>query len=445
MVFLFFTFSKSSLYLKLSFLNKMNSQKFEIIGKKPLKGNIIVSGSKNAALPCIAAAILGNTPTILKNVPKIDDVLILLKILEHLDAKISWDKNTVTIDPRKMINKTLPGNLVQSLRASILLLGPLLSRFGEVKMAFPGGCLIGKRSIRAHINAFRDLGAEIKETQGEIHLKLKKAKSTKIVLWEISVTATENILIACAAQDETNYISLAAFEPHVQDLCEMLKKMGAKISGIGTSTIKITGTKKLKGITHTLSGDYLEMGIFAVAGATTPGSKIQISGIDTSFLDAFWNKFREAGVNFNLIGKDQVEVSYTKNLVAFPKLDTRIYPGFPTDLQAPFSIILTQSKGVSRIFETLFESRLNYLFELEKMGAKVEVYNPHQALIVGPTPLKGNFVESCDLRAGATLVLAGLIAEGTTNIFNINYIDRGHEKLEEKLQNLGAEILRKSL
>jgi UDP-N-acetylglucosamine 1-carboxyvinyltransferase len=311
-------------------------------------------------------------------------------------------------------------------------------------MAFPGGCILGKRSIRAHINAFRDFGAELEETQDVIHLSLKNPKSTKITMWEISVTATENILMAAAAVDQKNLISLSAAEPHVQNLCLMLKKMGAKISGVGTSKLLVEGTSKLKGATHTIVGDYLEMGLFAIAAATVPKSKIEISGLKTEQLDSFWNKFREAGVKFEL-EENKATVYYTPNLKSFSKLDTRIYPGFPTDLQAPFSIILTQSKGVNRIFETLFESRLNYLFELEKMGAKIEVYNPHQALVVGKTKLTGANVESCDLRAGATLILAGLIAKGTTNVFNIDYIDRGYENIEGKFKSLGAHIERKMI
>jgi len=420
------------------------SSKFVIHGGKPLTGSIKVSGSKNAALPCIAATILGNTPSTLQNVPKIDDVFKMLEILEYLGAKVDWQKDNLIIDPRPIISKILPHSLVESLRASILFLGPLLSRFGEVKMAFPGGCVIGKRSVRAHINALRDMGAEAIETQGLLHLKLKKNIPTKIIMWEISVTATENILMACANQNDKNLISLAASEPHVQNLCQMLSKMGAKIKGAGTSSINIQGCKALKGVTHKVTGDYLEMGLFAIAAATVPGSKLEITGVETDHLDSFWNKFREAGVKFKL-EKCKATVEYTKKLTSFSKLDTRIYPGFPTDLQAPFSILMTQSHGVSRIFETLFESRLNYLYELEKMGAKIEIYNPHQALVIGPTQLHGTNVESCDLRAGATLVLAGLIARGQTHVFNINYIDRGHEKLEEKLNKLGADIERREI
>jgi len=418
----------------------MNS-KFIVNGGKALNGQIKVSGSKNAALPCIAASILGTTPSVLENVPKIDDVLKLLDILEFLGAKIAWEGNTLSIDPRKMKNKKLPHNLVKTIRAAILLLGPLLSKFGEARMDFPGGCVIGKRSIRAHLNAFRDFGAKILETKDEIHLKLKKSNQDKIIMWEVSVTATENILMVVSSQNTKNTISLAAAEPHVQNLCEMLTKMGAKIKNTGTSKLEIKGKKNLKGVKHKVVGDYLEMGLFAIAAAVTPKSKLTITGVDTEHLDSFWNKFKEAGINFRL-NRKSVTVEYTKKIKAFPKLDTRIYPGFPTDLQAPFSIIMTQSKGVSKIFETLFESRLNYLFELEKMGAKIAVYNPHQALIVGPTKLKGANVESCDLRAGATLVLAALAAKGETHIYNINYIDRGYEKLEEKLEKLGADIKR---
>jgi len=413
--------------------------KFIINGGKSLRGEVKVSGSKNAALPCLAATVLTSGRSILTNVPDIADVHTMIGLLEFLGSKVSFKNGVVVVDNKNLKNKELPHDKVCKLRASILLLGPLLARFGKVKMAFPGGCVIGKRSVAAHLYALRDLGAGLVRDSDNLNLKTKKLRPNKFLMWETSVTGTENAMMAASLIPGTSEIHLAASEPHVQDLGQMLEKMGVKISGLGTSTLKITGRGKLKGVKHKIIGDYIEMGTFAAAAAVTPGSKLKISGLDPEQLDSFWNKLAEVGGKFKL-QKNSVVVEYQKNLKAFDKLETRVYPGFPTDLQAPFSVILTQAKGVTRIFETLFEGRFTYLAELEKMGVRSEVYNPHQALIVGPTRLHGASVESCDLRAGATLVLAALAARGQSQVYNIDYIYRGYENFENKLKKIGADI-----
>ncbi|MEK7139494.1 MAG: UDP-N-acetylglucosamine 1-carboxyvinyltransferase [Patescibacteria group bacterium] len=416
--------------------------KFTIHGGQPLRGTVAVAGSKNAALPGVAATILASRPVTLTNVPLIADVATMIDLLSWLGARVTRRGHTVTIDPRGIKNRPLPHERVSRLRASILLAGPLLARFGEVTMDFPGGCVIGKRPIDAHLKAFEALGAQVVSDGERLHARAKRGlKANSFMMWETSVTATENAVMAAAATVGKTQIRLAAAEPHVQNLCHLLVKMGARISGIGTNTLVIQGRRRLGGTTHRINGDYLEMGTLAIAAALVPKSRLTITGVDPTDLDSFWNKFTELGGHVSR-QPGGVTVTYASGLKALPKLETRVYPGFPTDLQAPFSVLLTQAKGVTKIFETLFEGRFGYLAELEKMGAKVEVYNPHQALVIGRTPLRGAVVDSCDLRAGATVVLAGLAATGTTEVYNISYIDRGYERFDAKLRQLGADIQR---
>ncbi len=414
--------------------------KFLIRGGLKLKGEITVSGSKNAALPIFCASMLTEEVVILKNVPDIQDVHSMIEILSSFGAKISFANNTVIIDPSKLQKKEAPENLVKKMRASILILGGLLPRLKEMKMAFPGGCVLGKRSVLAHTQAFKELGCKIVEDEKYLHIKCDRLKGKKIILPELSVTATENAIMASVIAEGDTEIRLAAAEPHVQDLCLFLNKLGAKITGIGTNNIQIKGVKKLKGGTFSITGDYLEAGTFAIAAVATQG-QVKINGINPEHLDSFWQKLEEIGANFRL-NDNGVEISPSKNLKSVKLLRTAVYPSFATDLQAPFTVLLTQANGVSKVFETLFEGRLNYLFELEKMGARIEFLNPHQALIIGPEPLKALPISSCDIRAGAAMVIAALIAKGETEISNINYIDRGYEKLDEKLKILGADIHR---
>lgn len=417
-------------------------QKFVINGGKQLKGEVRVTGSKNAALPIICASLLSSQKTTLENVPDIADVHNMIRIIESLGARAEFRNNTLEIDPAKLKNKNIPDRLVQKMRASILVLGALLPRFGSAKMAFPGGCVLGKRSVFAHTHALQELGCKIVDQTKGLHIKAGKLQGKKITLPELSVTATENAVMAAVTASGETEIRLAAAEPHVQDLCHFLNKMGAKISGIGSNILKIKGVKNLHGARHRITGDYLEAGTFAIAAMATGGA-VKIKGINPGDLDIFWEKLREMGATIKL-GKDFVEVKSAKKLSAIPETKTAVYPGFPTDLQAPFAVLLTQCHGVSKVFETLFEGRLNYIIELEKMGARIELLNPHQALVIGPTPLKALPIASCDIRAGAAMVVAALIAEGQTEISNIDYIDRGYEKLDEKLRTLGAEIHRHS-
>lgn len=405
-----------------------------------MKGEVTVSGSKNAALPILCASLLTNQKVTLENVPDIADVHSMLEIFRSIGVKTTFKENKVTIDSSKLKKGKIPDDQVCKMRASILILGGLMPRLGEVDIAFPGGCVLGKRNVSAHTHAFKSLGCKIFDESTRLHIKATKLKGTKIILPESSVTATENAVMAAVLASGKTEIRLAAAEPHVQDLCRFLNKMGAEIKGIGTTKIEITGVNSLHGTSYKITGDYLEAGTFAIAAAATHG-EVKIKGIDPSHLDIFWQKFEEIGVKFS-IGKDFVHILKSGDLNSIKTLQTAVYPGFPTDLQAPFAVLLTQSYGVCKIFETLFEGRLNYLFELEKMGARIELLNPHQALVIGPRKLKGIPIASIDIRAGAAMVIAALVADGKTEISNIGYIDRGYEGIDKKLRSLGADIAR---
>lgn len=413
---------------------------FLIKGGKKLHGEVKISGSKNATLPIITAALLTNEKTTLTNVPDIADVHNMCEILHFLNVKTEFKDNTLVIDPSEIKNTEITHDLVCQMRASILLAGPLLARFNEVNMGYPGGCVLGKRSVDTHTFAFEKLGAQKIENGNKIHLKAKELKGTTIILSEFSVTGTENIIMAACMADGDTEIRIAACEPHVEDLCVFLNKMGAKITGLGTHTLKIKGVKNLKGVSHSVVSDYLEAGTFLLAGAITD-SPITVTNFNPEHLDIFFEKLQEVGVQFE-ISKNSAKIIPGGKLTGIPHLKTAVHPGFPTDLLAPFTILLTQANGVSKIFETLFEGRFNFLFEIEKMGAKIELLNPHQAIIIGKAPLRGVPVASCDIRAGAAVVLAAIAAEGETLITNIQYIDRGYENFEQKLRGLGVDIKR---
>jgi UDP-N-acetylglucosamine 1-carboxyvinyltransferase len=415
------------------------TQRFLITGGQKLKGQISVGGSKNAALPIIAACLLTSDPVILHNVPDIADIYTMQHILHFLGVETEFANNTLKVHAKAVANLEVEHELVSKLRASILILAPMLVRNKEVRLAFPGGCVIGKRPVDAHLSALEALGAETIEDHDIIHLQYKKLKGADFTMTEASVTATENAIMTAVLAEGKTTIRFAAAEPHVQDLCNFFNKMGAKIKGIGTHTLEIDGVKKLKGCEYRVTSDYLEAGTLVLAAAITKG-EVDVLDVEPHHLDVFWQKLREVGVHFEL-GKDMVRVQPTKELKAI-RLQTAIFPSFPTDLQAPFSTLLTQAKGTSFIFETLFDGRLQYLYELEKMGVRPKMLNAYQAEIEGPVNLKGASVNSCDIRAGAAMLIAGLAAEGQTEIENIYYIDRGYQRLDEKLNSLGAKIER---
>jgi UDP-N-acetylglucosamine 1-carboxyvinyltransferase len=413
---------------------------FIVQGKRKLSGTVSVNGSKNAVLPIMAATLLSKETSILHNVPDISDVRKMIEIFESLGAKISFENNTLTISPENISFQQLEDRLVCHMRSSLLLAGPLLARFNEVEMGYPGGCVLGKRPVDTHINGFKALGAQVIDMEERIHLKTEGLKPAKIVLPEFSVTGSENILIAAALTPGITELHIAAAEPHVADLCRFLNKMGANISGIGSHTLIIEGKSELHGAEHTVIADYLEAGTLILAGIVTK-SEITVANFNTDDLLLFFEKLSEIGVKYDLT-ETSCTVYPSENLKAPTPIKTAVHPGFPTDLLSPMTILLTQVEGVSKIFETLFDGRFGYLYELEKMGVKLEILNSHQAIIIGNGPLKGRTVASFDIRAGAAMILAALCAEGETLVTDIKYIDRGYEKLDEKLNSLGADIQR---
>jgi UDP-N-acetylglucosamine 1-carboxyvinyltransferase len=415
--------------------------RFIVKGNRPLHGEVTVSGSKNAALPIMAASLLTDEEVTLTNVPDIQDVRKLLEIMKHLGSEFDFSNNVLRIQTKMIKTTEIPLDMVKTMRASILLVGPMLARAKQITIGYPGGCVLGKRPVDTHLDAFRALGVRIREEGNFIHFESNKAQAGKVVLKEISVTATENIITFAASLPGESEIRLAAQEPHVQDLCKFLVSSGTFIDGIGTHVVNIKGGSNIHGTDHRVVSDYLEVGTMAIAAAATQGDII-INDAREHDLDAVWQKLSEAGVVLDFLEGNKIRVRGVKQLEPIAKIDTGIFPKFPTDLQAPFMVLMTQAHGVSKVFETLFEGRLNYLFELEKMGARFEFLNPHQALVIGSTPLRGAPIASCDIRAGAGMIVAALMAEGTTEVSSINYIDRGYERLDEKLRAMGANIVR---
>ncbi len=415
--------------------------RYRIQGGKNLNGVVQVSGSKNAALPLLAATLLTKGDCILQNVPRLRDTQTMLSILEFLGATTSVVGTTVTVNTDAIVSKPIPHELVSKLRGSIVLLGGLLARFGEVEMAYPGGCVLGKRPVGAHSDALLQMGIRDCSTDEKMCFK-GKPRSSHVVLSEFSVTATENILLAAALAEGTTTIELAAAEPHVQDVCTFLMKRGVSIEGIGSHTLVVHGVKDLRqGGMHAVTPDYLEAGALLLAGILTKG-KVTVTGADRTHLTSFIGALRRAGAICSIEKNGDITADGASSDLQATRIQTNIFPGFPTDLQAPFGVLLTQAKGVSRIFEVLFEGRMAYLYELEKMGAKIEILNSHQALVIGPSMLEGRQVASNDIRAGAAMVLAGLCAKGETIVTDVRYIERGYDRLEEKLKSLGAEIVR---
>lgn len=415
--------------------------RYQITGGVPLQGEVTISGSKNAALPMIAGSVLVAGETVLHNVPRLRDTEIMLTILEYLGAQTSFEHGTMRINTVNLVNKPIPAEYVNKLRGSIVLLGPLLARFGVVEMSYPGGCYLGKRPVEAHVVALEQMGAKNMSTPEVLHLQ-GELKPSHVILPEFSVTATENALWAAALTEGETRIDIAAAEPHVQECARMAIAMGAQVEGIGTHTLVIRGNKNLKPAEHRVPFDYLEAGCFVIAALVTRG-KLRLLDVDDQHLTSFLDTIRRAGGvwKYNAADKTLLIDGELSIMHAF-KLQTMIFPGFPTDLQAPMGVLMTQAHGVSRVFETLFDGRLAYLYELEKMRAHVEILNSHEALIIGPTPLKGALVASNDIRAGAAMVLAGLCAEGTTTITDVRYIERGYDKFDEKLRAVGAKIER---
>ncbi len=413
--------------------------KFIIQGGIPLRGEVRVSGSKNSALPILAATLLTNQECQISNVPDISDIQVMLEILKKLGAQIERQGNKVKISAKNITNFKPDPTLVIQMRASVLLLGALLGRSNKVVLAHPGGCLIGPRPIDIHLDAVRKLGAEVKVRKGLYYITAKRLRGSKIVPRGLSVTATENILMASVLASGKTVIKLAACEPEVEDLAKFLKKMGAKIRGEGTHCLEVEGVGKLYGAKHNVIPDRIEAATYIIAGAAT-GGDVVVKDLNPDHLESFLNKLEEIGVKFN-VGRNYVHVLPSERLRP-GEIKTAPYPGFATDYQAPLAVLLTKAWGKSIIFETIFEERLNYLQELAKMGARVKILNPHEAEIIGPSKLQGTRLTTYDLRAGATLILAALSAKGVSEIEGIEIIDRGYENIERKLVSLGAKIER---
>ncbi len=413
-------------------------RKYVIRGKKPLKGEIEVSGAKNASLPAICATLLAPGIYKLRKVPKVRDVFCMLRIMEHLGAVYKFEKDYLKIDTTGINRASVPYELASQIRASILFLGALVGAFKEAEVPLPGGCAIGKRPVDFHIRGLSQLGAEIKLDKGNLIVKAKKLKGTEIVLDFPSVTATENLMMAgCFAEGET-IIKNAAKEPEVVFLGEMLKKMGANIKGYGEDTIYIKGKKKLKSINIKIIPDRIEAGTYLVLGALMEENEVVVKNVEEEHLETPIIKLEEMGITLEKVDKNSFLVKRGKSI--FPvNVMTAPYPGFPTDLQPFFAVLLTQAEGISFVTENIFENRFLYVFELNRMGADIKV-EEKTAIIKGPTPLTGSPVKATDLRAGAALVLAGLCAENTTTVYNIQLIERGYENFVEKLSGVGADI-----
>jgi UDP-N-acetylglucosamine 1-carboxyvinyltransferase len=413
-------------------------EKFLINGGKPLKGNIEARGAKNAAFPLLAATLLTKEPCRISNLPLIEDIFKMLRILEQMGAQIKWlDKREIEIKCADVDPSLIPYEVVSYFRGSILLLGPLLARFGKIKFPPPGGCLIGARPIDTHLDAFLQCGAKICGKNKFYHFE-GKLRPAEVILNEFSVTATENVLLASSLLPGDTTLKIADQDYAIQELAKVLRKMGVKISGFGTHTIKISGKKKLKGFRHSVIYDPVEAGTFLVAALATNG-KILIKNTELRFLELFLKRLKDFGAKFEIRGAKSILV-LPSNRLTMDKVQSLPYPGIPTDLQPELGVLATQAKGPTLIHDPLYEGRLKYLEELNKMGASIIFCDPHRAIVNGPTPLFGTEIPSLDIRSGAALIIAGLVAKGKTTINNIYQIDRGYEKIEERFQNLGADI-----
>lgn len=414
---------------------------FEIQGGKKLSGEIDVRGSKNATTPILAAAILTKDECIISNIPLIEDVFRMIEILESMGVEVKWlGERKISVKADRVDPEKIDVEKVKQLRSSILLLGSLSARFDSFKLYHPGGCVIGARPVGTHFDALHKMGIDIREEAKHYMVDASNRKPAEVVLQEFSVTATENAMMLAAAMPGKTVIKIAAAEPHVQDLGKFLIAMGAEIKGLGTHTLEIVGKSELQGAEHEIIPDANEAATFLIMGVATK-SPIKVKNALAKDLDLVLDKLGEFGAKFEM-GEDHIAVIPPENILAVAKIGTNIYPGIPTDVQAPFGVLATQAEGETLIHDSLFEGRFNYLQEIEKMGAKIQILDVHRALISGPTKLKGMEIKSYDLRAGASLIIAALIAEGTTKIADIYQVDRGYEKIEERLQKLGADIRR---
>ena len=416
--------------------------KFVIRGGNPLLGTVHVSGAKNAALPAMAAALLTEEPVVLENIPQVRDIETTRKLLAAMGAEVELGygraHHRTTLCCRTLTSPEASYELVKTMRASTLVLGPLVARCGRARVSLPGGCAIGARPIDLHIKGLERLGATITQEHGYVEASARRLKGAEIVFDKITVTGTEDLLMAAALAQGETVMQNCAREPEVADLADLLNKMGARIEGAGTATIRVKGVEGLRGARHRIIPDRIEAATFIVAGALT-GGDINVTGCDPAHLQALVGKLGEVGVKTKHTA-DSVRVMGDNPLKAADMV-TEEYPGFPTDVQAQYMALATQAEGTSIITENIFENRFMHALELARMGANIKIEG-RRAVVGGKTPLSGAAVQASDLRASASLVLAALVAEGETIIDRVYHIDRGYENIEEKLRGVGAQIRR---
>ena len=413
--------------------------KLLIQGGTPLSGEVAMSGAKNAALPILCACLLTADPLNLKNVPHLNDISTMLRLIGQMGVEVTMDGNDgLILDSRGLNNPTAPYDMVKTMRASILVLGPLLARCGEAKVSLPGGCAIGARPVDQHIKGLQAMGAEIHVENGYVHAKASRLKGARIVTDMVTVTGTENLMMAAVLADGETIIENAAREPEVVDLANCLMAMGARISGAGTDSIRIQGVERLHGATHSIMPDRIETGTYLCAAAAT-GGNVRLTRTSASFLDAVIAKLRETGCEVTS-ENDAIMLKAPQRLKAVG-IRTEPYPAFPTDMQAQFMAINCVADGTAVVRETIFENRFMHAVELVRLGADIKIEG-NNALVTGVPHLDGATVMATDLRASASLVIAGLVAQGETLVERIYHLDRGYERIEEKLIKLGASVRR---
>ena len=415
-------------------------QVFQIEGGTPLEGDVIISGAKNAVLPLQAAALLADGEMTIRNVPRLKDVATLAKLIEGMGVTVNIDKdNNIITDTSTLKNQIAPYELVRTMRASILVLGPLVARYGYAEVSLPGGCAIGSRPVNIHLTGLEAMGVEITVDEGFIRAKCDQLKGANIVMEAVTVTGTENLLMAAVLAEGTTTLENAAREPEVVDLANCLIKMGAKITGAGTNTITVTGVKKLKGIDYSVLADRIETGTYLAAAAIT-GGRVKCLNAAPDTLDAVLQKFRDCGASVTK-GDDWIELDMRGRKLKSVDIRTEPHPAFPTDMQAQFMAMNCVAEGISVVVETIFENRMMHVAELMRMGANIRLEG-NTAIVAGMPSLRGAPVMATDLRASACLILAGLTAKGITIVDRIYHTDRGYENIEGKLTGLGAKIKR---
>ncbi len=414
--------------------------KLLIRGGEPLAGRITASGAKNAALPILAGTLLATAPVTVRNVPHLRDVTTMLSLLRMMGVTVTvGDQLDVEVDAATVASREAPYELVKTMRASILVLGPLVARFGEADVSLPGGCAIGARPVNLHVQGLRSMGAEVSVENGFIRARAKRLRGTHIVFDTVTVTGTENLLMAAVLADGETVLENAAREPEVSDLANFLVMLGAKIGGIGSSTLTVVGVDSLGGGDYSVLPDRIEAGTYLVAAAMT-GGRVRIEAVSPPALEAVLNKLRDAGASI-ATGDDWIELDMHGRRPRAVDIKTAPYPGFATDMQAQFCALNAVADGVGTITETIFENRFQHVLELQRMGADIRLEG-NTAVIHGVERLTAAPVMATDLRASAGLVLAGLAAEGETLVDRIYHVDRGYERIEEKLRQLGATIRR---